>query len=112
VSRRTPAGRLTIRHAGRANPSRVDPGFEFSFGCDADGVEPFEETDELARPMAIFHTGVHATSQKVDPCKQAERALPLVYMVAGGGGIRARLRRQIGRRVADGLVPRVIQITG
>jgi hypothetical protein len=45
-------------------------------------VEFLEQTDELPRAMAILDTGVNLAGEQIDPGKQAQRAMALVFMIA------------------------------
>src|SRR5271157_5875192 len=57
------------------------------------GVEPLEEADELARPVAILDAGVHLAGEQVDPGEQTQRAVALIFMVARESRTRSGLRR-------------------
>ena len=68
-------------------------------------IEPLEEADELARAVAVLDTGMNLAAQQIDPGQQAQRSVPLVFMVACEARVNPRLRRQIGGGVADRLDP-------
>jgi hypothetical protein len=59
-------------------------------------VETLEERDELAAAMAILDHSVNLAGDKVDAGQQGDRAVALVFMVAGEGRMNAGLGRQIG----------------
>jgi hypothetical protein len=46
---------------------------------------------------------MHAAGEQVDASQQAQRAVALVFVVAREGRVRPKLRRQVGRSVADRL---------
>src|ERR1700735_372915 len=46
------------------------------------GVKLLEETNELARSMAISDAGVDLAGEQVDPGQQAQRAVALIFMIA------------------------------
>ena len=61
-------------------------------------VETLEERDELAAAMAVLDHGVNLAGHKVDAGQQGDRAVALVFVVAGEGRMNAGLGRQIGGR--------------
>ena len=61
-------------------------------------VEKFEKLDELPTAVALFDQGVNLAGNKVDAGQQADRAVALVFMVAGEGRMNTGLGRQIGGR--------------
>ena len=63
-------------------------------------VETLEEGDELAAAMAVLDHGVNLAGHKVDAGQQGDRAVALVFMVAGEDRMNAGLGRQIGDVVA------------
>jgi hypothetical protein len=71
--------------------------------CRIGGIELLEKTDELSRAMAVLDACMNPSRQQVDPCKQAQRAVALVFMVTRPTRMRSRLRRQIRGGVANRL---------
>jgi hypothetical protein len=67
------------------------------------GVEQLEEFDEFAAAVAILDQSVDLAGDEIDPGQQTDRAVPLVFMLAGQGRVRAGLRRQIGGGRGDRL---------
>jgi hypothetical protein len=61
-------------------------------------VEKFEKLDELPTAVALFDQGVNLAGNKVDAGQQADRAVALVFMVAGEGRMNTGFGRQIGGR--------------
>ena len=64
------------------------------------GVDQLEKVDELAAAVAVLDHGVNLAGDKVDAGQQGDRAVALVFMVAGEGRMNAGLGRQIGDVVA------------
>jgi hypothetical protein len=60
-------------------------------------VEKFEKLDELPTAVVLFDQGVNLAGNKVDAGQQADRAVALVFMVAGEG----RMNTGLGRRSGD-----------
>src|SRR3954454_10520895 len=60
------------------------------------GVEQLEEFDEFAAAVAILDQSVDLAGDEINPSQQTDRAVPLVFMLAGKGRVHAGLRRQIG----------------
>ena len=54
-------------------------------------VEKLEERHELAAAMAVLDHGMNLAGHKVDAGQQGDRAVALVFMVAGKGGTNARI---------------------
>src|SRR4051794_24023368 len=69
------------------------------------GVEQLEEFNEFAAAVAIFNRSVDLAGDKIDPGQQTDRAVALVFMLAGKGRVLAGLRRQIGGGRGDRLNP-------
>ena len=67
------------------------------------GVEQLEEFDEFAASVAILDQSVDLAGDEIDPGQQTDRAVPLVFMLAGKGRVHAGLRRQIGGGRGDRL---------
>src|SRR5579864_4463494 len=59
------------------------------------GVEEFEEFNEFAAAMAILDERMDLAGDKIDAGQQADRAVALVFMLAGETWMHARLRRQV-----------------
>ena len=59
------------------------------------GVEQLEEFDELAAAVAVLDQGMNLAGDEIDPGQQADRAVALVFMLAGEGRMHARLGRQV-----------------
>ena len=45
------------------------------------GIEPLEESDELAGAVALLNRGVDLAGEQIDPGQQAERAMAFVLMI-------------------------------
>src|SRR3954447_632458 len=67
------------------------------------GVEQLEEFDEFAAAVAILDQSVDLAGDEINPSQQTDRAVPLVFMLAGKGRMHAGLRRQIGGGRSDRL---------
>jgi hypothetical protein len=74
------------------------------------GVEKFEEFDEFAAAMAIPDQGMDLASEEVDAGQQADRAVALVFVLAGEGRMHAGLGRQVRGCGCDRLDARKIQL--
>src|SRR5580658_1306146 len=66
--------------------------------------------NELARAMALLDACMHVAGEQVDPGQQTERAVALVFVIAGEAGMRSRPRRQVGGSVADRLDARLFVV--
>src|SRR5712691_1771851 len=59
------------------------------------GVDQLEKVDELAAAMAVLDQGMDFAGDEIDPGQQADRAVALVFKLAGDGRVHARLWRQV-----------------
>jgi hypothetical protein len=66
------------------------------------GISKLQEFNEFAAAMAILHQRVNLAGQQVDAGQQAKA---LIFMIAGKGGVRAGLRRQVRCRGGNRLDP-------
>jgi len=64
------------------------------------GVDQLEKVDELAAAVAVLDQGMDFAGDEIDPGQQADRAVALVFKLAGEGRVHARLWRQVGAVVA------------
>ena len=65
---------------------------EVDRGVDRIGfAETLEERDEPAAAMAVLDQDVNLAGHKVDAGQQADRAVALVFMISGEGGMNAGL---------------------
>ena len=72
------------------------------------GVEPLQESDELARSMSFFDAGVHDPRHKIDAGEQAQRSAADIFVIARDARMAARDGRQVRGRRSDRLHPRLL----
>src|SRR6516165_3429110 len=54
------------------------------------GIEQLEEFNEFAAAMAVLDQGMDLAGDEVDPGQQADRAVPLIFMITGEGCMAVR----------------------
>src|SRR5260221_10128865 len=59
------------------------------------GVDQLEKVDELAAAVAVLDQGMDFAGDEIDPGQQTDRAVALVFKLAGEGRGHARLGRQV-----------------
>ena len=67
------------------------------------GVQILQQTDELDASVAVLDARRHVPIMQVQPGQYGPCAISDVFMIAGHGGMFVGHRRQVWRRVADGL---------